>query len=296
MKLTTLFTFLILALAMNSQAQNVIFSNAPIGEDVKESTQTEFTLGEDEIFQRAHFTDFITNMYKCRRCNLEYFISIDDEVIGRIGTGFDDWNPKIAKEKKTYSSSMISNPEKSARSEPAAAQSLLAVISEGGLKPNKSYKIKVEIHVDQNIEVVATGSFTLKTPNQKALDAFILPYEQQFLDITVKDHKIPYKALMTDAKIEKTLIKIANATNNLVYDKEVQITKAYIMATEEEWKSDDGSKYFPVILFGKSKDGNCYRVEANFSSVMKKGKPSKAPVLKSNYGFNVPCVIANKYM
>ena len=101
---------------------------------------------------------------------------------------------------------------------------------------------------------------------------------------------------MTDAKIEKTLIKIANATNNLVYDKEVQITKAYIMATEEEWKSDDGSKYFPVILFGKSKDGNCYRVEANFSSVMKKGKPSKAPVLKSNYGFNVPCVIANKYM
>ena len=59
MKLTTLFTFLILALAMNSQAQNVIFSNAAIGEDVKESTQTEFTLGEDEIFQRAHFLQIL---------------------------------------------------------------------------------------------------------------------------------------------------------------------------------------------------------------------------------------------
>ena len=73
MKLTTLFTFLVLTLAVNSQAQNIVFSNAEIGEDVTESTQTEFMLGEDEIFQRAHFTDFVTNLYECRRCGLSYF-------------------------------------------------------------------------------------------------------------------------------------------------------------------------------------------------------------------------------
>jgi hypothetical protein len=295
MKLTTLFTFLILALAMNSQAQNVIFSNAPIGEDVKESTQTEFTLGEDEIFQRTHLTDVVTNMYK-KGTSLEYFISIDDEVIGRFGTNFNEWDYEMAQKKKTHSSSMISNPEKSARSESAAAQSFLAVISEGGLKPNKSYKIKVEIYIGRNGEVVSEGSFTLKTPNQATLDAFMLPYEQQFLDITFKDHKIPYKALMTDAKIEKRLIKVANEARSLVYDADVTVTKAYIMVTEEEWKGDDGSGYFPVILFGKGTNGNCYRIEANYSAVMKNGKPSKTPVLKSKFGHNVPCAIANKYM
>lgn len=297
MKVTTLFTLLALILTINGQAQNIVFSNETIGEDVKESTQTEFTLGEDEIFQRAYFSDFVTYTYECRRCNLYYFISLNDEILGRMPTTYANWNPKIAKEKKSHSSSMILNPEQPMRSEPGAAQSLFEVITKGGLEPNKSYEIKVEIFVDENREVISTGSFTLNTPDEATLEAFMTPYESQFLKPTWIKYDLPFKAQMTDSKIEKTLVKVANAnTKGMVYDVDLKISKAYIMTTADDWKGDDGNGTFPVVLFAKGSDGKCYRIEATYGSVMKNGKSSKAPVLKSKNAFEVPCVIANKYL
>jgi len=297
MKQTALFTFLILILTINSQAQNIVFSNATIGEDVEKSTQTEFTLGEGEIYQRAHFTDFVTSMYKCRSCHLNYFISLNGEVLGRIATGFEGWNPKIASEKKSYSSSMLPNPEKVLTSEPAPARSFFDVIMKGNLEPNKSYEIKIEVYVDQNSEVISTGSFTLNTPDKAGLEAFMTLYENEFLKPTWIKYDLPFKAGMTNKKIEKSLIKaLKEKSKYLVYDVDLTISKAYIMATEEEWKGDDGKSAFPVVLFAKGSDGKCYRIEASYTSVMKKKKPSKTPVLKSKNAFEIPCVIANKYM
>lgn len=297
MKLRTVFIFLILALAINSQAQNIVFSNTPIGEDEKATKLTAFTLGEGAFYQRTHFTDFVTNLYDCSRCNLAYFVSMDGEILGRNVTRLDGWNPKIAKEQKSYTSSMLPDTEEAITNAPAAAHSFFDVIMKGNLEPNKSYEIKVVVYIDENRDVVSEGSFTLNTPDKAALEAFIMTYESQFLKPTFIRYDLPFKAGMSDKKIEKTLIKVLTANMKyLVYGADLTIEKAYIMATEEEWKGDDGNTSFPVVLFAKGSDGKCYRIEAKYASVMKKGKPSKEPVLKSKNAFELPCVIANKYM
>jgi hypothetical protein len=297
MKQTILLIFLNLALTINSQAQSVVFSNAPIVENEKTTQLIEFTLGEGELYQRSYFDGSVNTTYNCNTCLLNYFISLDGEVLGRIPTRFDGWNPKIAKKTKSYASSMILDPNKPLRSGSAPAQSLFDIITKGNLEPNKSYEIKVEVFLDQNREVISSGSFTLKTPNKTALEAFLTPYENQFLSPTWIEYDLPFKAGMTDSKIEKALLKVANANiKKMVYDVELKFSKAYIMATAEDWKGDDGSDVFPVVLFAKGNDGKCYRIETTYTAVMKGSKPSKTPVLKSKNAFEVPCVIANKYL